>query len=56
MSFSRFTVSVLQLLVEFRTLSLQRHASPSPSSPRRILILLGLLPEVLVLVVGEAGQ
>ena len=49
------TVSVLQLLVEFRSFSFQHHASPSPSSPRRILILLGLLPEILVLIVSEAG-
>ena len=31
------------------------HASFSPPSPRRILILLGLQPEILVLVVSEAG-
>ena len=39
---------------QIQVLSLQNHASISASSPRRILILLGLQPEVLVLVVSEA--
>ena len=48
-------MSILQLLVKFRTFSLSGHASFSKPSPRRILVLLNLQPEVLVLVVSEAG-
>lgn len=47
-------MSTLQLLVEFRAFSLQSHASFRLSSPRRILILLSLQPELLVLIVSEA--